>query len=333
MKEFPRESEGTTEMTFFLIRCHVGLFLKKTLPIPDVFEGSWDKLSTCAVPIDSKEAQIGEFEATFRKKFLLNFDLSIPWHRMCHHVTSAIISSMRLIAHSSKYRNTHPAEIPPADRERILDLSLYIISLQNRFFTSKEMKGFLWHIRAHYHWKAVICLVGILRYHTAAPKADDAWKQVQLVYDFHPNLARVEMRQALPVAIGAMTLKAWEAYVAARGIPDGGEPYFIQLLRWERSESSKSKKTSPRTPPLADPETNIPNLGPVQDTLPAHAQVPDNIQFDANFVSGVEDMYMPDSTWYDFQAMERTEWDDLLGGFKGYVPDGDYFPLEPTGNI
>jgi hypothetical protein len=325
MKEFPKEHEGATEMMFFLMRCCVGVFLKRTTPTPCILDGSWNKLSTSIVPITTKDLAIEDLEAMFRRKYLSGFDSAVPWHFMCNHISKAIISTMRLVAHAAKYRDLDPAKIPPAEKDKLFDLSLDVISLQNYAYTRKEMKGFIWHMNAHFQWKAFICLVSLLCYHTAAPKADNAWQQVKLVYDFHPDFAKEETRRALPIAIGTLTLKAWEAYIAARGVPDAGEPYYIQLLRLQRADGSNTrpKETSlPRTS-SREPGTNTTDQSMGVDDFPTSADPSEGIQWDANFMAQLDQMQMPEFSWDNPQHMEWAEWDNLLVDFKGYVPDGD----------
>jgi len=320
MKEFPKEHQGATEMMFFLIRCSVGMFLKRNLPTPSLFDGMWNKLTTSMVPLDSKDLELEDLETMFRTKYLAGFDSAIPWHFMCNHAAKAIIAVMRLVAHSAKYREVDPADIPPAEKDLLLDLSLEVVTLQNYAYTTKEMKGFIWHINAHFQWKAFICLVGLLCYHTATPKIDIAWQQIKLVYDFHPNFAKEEARRALPVAVGTLTLKAWEAYIAARGVPDCGEPFYIKILRNQRTKASNTHRKESSPPTLPQPhvlETNSadPNTGIGACTTSVDPSV--GMEWDASFMTQLDQMQLPIFSWDNLQHMEWAEWDNLLMDFQG----------------
>lgn len=320
MKEFPKEHEGATEMMFFLIRCCVGVFLKRNHPTPVLFDGFWNKSNTSIIPITTKHLAIEDLEAMFHRKYLSGFNSAIPWHYMCNHVSKAIIAVMRLIGHAAQYREIDPAKIPPAEKDLLFDLSLDIISIHNHAYTKKEMKGFIWHINAHFQWKAFICLVGLLCYHTTAPKTDIAWEQVKLVYDFHPDFAKEETRQALPIAIGTLTLKAWEAYIAARGVPETGEPYYIQLLRTQRMETSKTRqkeKSQPKTQDVDVLEKGPADQGVGVDAWAASAGPSDGVQWDPSFMAQLDQIQVPEFSWDNPQHMEWAEWDNLLVDFQG----------------
>lgn len=322
MKEYPEEHEGATEMMYFLIRCSVGMFLKRNTPTPSLFDGLWNNgnSSTSIVPIATQDLSIDDLEATIRRKYMSGFDSAIPWHIMCVHVSKAIVAVMRLVAHAAKYREYDPANIPQEDKEKLFDLSLDVITLQNHCYTRKEMKGFIWSINSHFQWKAFICLVGLLCYQTAAPRADKAWEQVKLVYDFHPNFAKEETRRALPVAVGALTLKAWEAYVAARGVPETGEPFFVQLLRIQRTGScgvGQKAKAPPATQNLDLLEAIPTDQGIAVDSFPATAGPSEGFEWDPGFMTQLDQIQMPNEfSWDNPQHMEWAAWGNLLAEFQ-----------------
>ncbi|KAF2107099.1 hypothetical protein BDV96DRAFT_458280, partial [Lophiotrema nucula] len=233
MKELPMEHEGATEMTFFLIRCHVGEFMKRSKS--DVsFDGVWGTLSTQAVPLESKDKAIDELQSLFERKFLQYCDPAIAWHFMCQHLVKAVVCMMRFMAHNP---TTVQDSMPQSEKDMLFKTALQVVSWQNLAYTMKEMQGFLWHINMHFQWKAFIYIVSELRYRTAAPEADDAWKQVGLVYEYHPRLSKELSKRALPVAVGNLTLKAWDAFIAARRTPGHGGPIFIQILRAQRKQT------------------------------------------------------------------------------------------------
>ncbi|KAF2203645.1 hypothetical protein GQ43DRAFT_251376 [Delitschia confertaspora ATCC 74209] len=253
MKEMPKEHEGATEMMFFLIRCNVGQFLKHTLPPKTGFDGYWNKLSGNAVSIATKDKAIDDLGALLERKFLQYCDHSIPWHFMCIYLCKSVICMMRFIARSKDYCS-EPTLTNQAERDMLFSNSLQVTQYENMAYTMKHLHGFQWHINMHFQWKAFINLISELRYRTGPPQAEEAWKAVQQVYECHPTFAKEGSKRALPIAIGNLTLKAWNAYTLARGLPPDGEPHFIHILRAQRQKreqtagaSSVAAQLTPRT--------------------------------------------------------------------------------------
>lgn len=93
-------------------------------------------------------------------------------------------------------------------------------------------------VNLHFQWKAFIFLLSELRYRTEGPKVEQAWKEIEKSYEYHPSFDKELSRRALPIAVNNLTLKAWEAYTTAQGVPEIGDPYFIQLIRGRRTPAT-----------------------------------------------------------------------------------------------
>jgi hypothetical protein len=115
-------------------------------------------------------------------------------------------------------------------KDALFRLAMQVISSQNEAYDRPEMRGFKWHVDLQFQWKAFIFIVSELRYRTEGEEVERAWREVEKAYTWHPSFRKELVRRALPVAVGGLTLKAWEGYVAARG---GGvqEPEFVGMLR------------------------------------------------------------------------------------------------------
>jgi hypothetical protein len=234
MKDEPKSHQGATEMMFFLIRCHAAEFLRRSADTKSNYDGAWNRITTSAVPLAIKERAIKELEDLYQNRFLHYCDPSIPWHYMCSQLGKAIILNMRFMSRSTSH---HVMDVAQADKDMLFSLALQITSAQNVAYTAKEMQGFMWHVNTHFQWKSFVYLISELRHRTHGPDVDEAWKEVQKSFDFHPSFDQELAKRALPIAVSTLTLKAWEAHVAARGARSP-EPYFIQLIR-QRSKTSK----------------------------------------------------------------------------------------------
>ncbi|KAH7366584.1 hypothetical protein BKA66DRAFT_573253 [Pyrenochaeta sp. MPI-SDFR-AT-0127] len=320
MKELPKEHDGATEMMFFLIRCFAAEFLKRSADGHVTFDGVWNKLTTNAVEADIKDKAIDELDAIFQRKFLRYCDPSITWHLMCSHLGKTIIFMMRFMARSTDY---HKANMAQSQKDLLFDLALQILASQNLAYTMKEMQGFMWHVNLHFQWKAFIFIVSELRHQTQGSQVELAWKEVEKTYQFHPSFDKELSKRALPIAVSNLTLKAWEAYIAAQGVPASGEPVFVQLirLRQKRTKGSKdlSGQSSTAETPSPAPPTNGKCKSSIEDTFLAYADP--SIAFDWNTADLNASLGIPstlsDTLPLDYpEHMNWSSWDSLLVDFQ-----------------
>ncbi|KAL1794140.1 hypothetical protein ACET3X_007561 [Alternaria dauci] len=251
MKEMPKERDGATEMMFFLIRCHAGDFLKRSAENHTTFDGLWHRLSTSAVPVAIKEQAINELENVFQRKFLCYCDPSIPWHLLCMHFAQSVLFMMRFMAHST---DSYNVGISSKEKDILFDLALQVSVSQNLAYTTKELRGFRWHINQNFQWKALIYLISELRHRTEGERVDEAWAEVEKSYTFHPSLDKDLSKRALPIAVDNLTIKAWGAYKAAQGAPCTPEPRFIELIRRRQQQRRLPNQTNSTIPDTALPK-------------------------------------------------------------------------------
>ena len=327
MKELPREHDGATEMMFFLIRFHIAQFLKGFANEKSNFDGMWNKLSTDAATLAVKDKAIDDLEALYERKYLRYCDISVAWHSMCSYLVKAILAMLRFIAHNPEHHGDSRADLSQEENDHLFHLSVQIVSYQNLCYTTKEMQGYLWHVSSHFQWKGFIHMVNELRKRTQGEEVDHAWKQVQLVYDMHPNFGADFSRRALSIAVANFTLRAWDVYIAARGIPEGGEPTYIQILR---ARDAKRTTPSPSQPdaqsmqlesfvelysdPIAE---QAQSLAPAPVYPAANVDALSNLQWNADFAESLNPMAtIPELPPLDGDQMNWGVWDSLLEDFE-----------------
>lgn len=306
MQELPKETDRATEMMFFLIRCHVGEFLKRFETPHAGFDGVWNKLTTMTVDVDTKDKAIGDLERLFEGKFLRHCDASIVWHLMCSHLAKSIIFMMRFMAHGASYQGKTETQ---AEKDALFTLALRVCSSLNLAYTMKEMQGFVWHVNMHFQWKAFVFVLSELRHRTSGSEVEQAWKDVQLTYEFHPTFDEELAKRALPIAVSNLTLKAWDAFVATNGCRDDGEPYFIQLIRHRQVRTQKSTT-------LSGTSTNLTaGTRPFSTDIHTHIDAFNNFQWnqaDLNasigIPSGVQELVSLDFS----EDMNWSNWNDLI---------------------
>jgi hypothetical protein len=297
------------------------------------FDGVWSKLTTAKVPVEVKFKAIGELETTFEQKFLRYCDPSITWHLMCSHLAKAIIFMMRFMVYGAEYQGRTETQ---AQKDVLFNLALQVCSSQNLAYTMREMQGFVWHVNAQFQWKAFVYVISELRYRTEGELVERAWKEVGLSFSFHPLFDDDVSVRALPIAIGNLTLEAWDAYKAARDVPDSSEPYFIQMIRnrphrtkrRNSHERRKEKNTSPKQSTDISSTSGFPSnkFQPEFDYVEAFNWNP----ADLNASLGVP-ATLPDVESFDYtEEMNWSNWNDLLVNYKTGGGNDGAFDIDLT---
>jgi hypothetical protein len=319
MKELPPVSDRATDMMFFLIRCHVGDFMKRFEAPQASFDGVW-KLTAAKVPVAVKSKAIDDLETLFEKRFLRYCDPTIVWHFMASHLAKAIIFMLRFMVHGAEYQSKTESQ---AQKDFLFDLALQVCSSQNLTYTMKEMQGFVWHINVQFQWKAFVYVVSELRYRTEGALVDRAWKEVELTFSFHPSFDAELSVRALPIAISNLTLKAWEAYKVARDITDTSEPYFVQMLRNRQHRKKKNSSHGRRSEEaLPTPSSsNTPTSNYFSSTFEPQFDYVEAFNWnpaDLNASLGVNvPAAMPDLESSDYpEEMNWSTWNDLLVSYR-----------------
>lgn len=347
MKELPQEHQGATEMMFFLIRCHLGEFLRHSANPHSSFDGVWNRLSAESTSLKAKDKAIDELEALYQRKFLDHCDRNIPWHFMCTYLSKGVVAMLRFIAHCPDGTD---AKLPQSEKDLLFEWAVSVVRWQNMAYTAKEMQGCLWHINSHFQWKAFVYFVSALKHRTQGPDVDQAWKEVQTVFDFHPNFSTQASRQALPIAVATLTLTSWDAYVHDRGLPKGGEPYFIQVLRARKAKvggKGKASHTDAATTAASgmpmqtndhDPSQQPSSFAQPQEVTPSagYDDLIDNFQWDPNGNSN-NAFDGPQMGDLDISMLEEqsnwSNWDNLMLNFElqkagGFAGEGGMFGVQ-----
>jgi hypothetical protein len=315
MKELPKETDRATEMMFFLIRCHVGSFLKRFETPQTQFDGVWSKLTTGAVDVSKKDKAIRELEDLFEQKFLRHCDPSIVWHLMCSHLAKSIIFMMRFMAYGANYQGKTETQ---AERDTLFTLSLQVLISMTLAYTMREMQGFVWHVNMHFQWKALVFILSELRYRTSGPQVEQAWQQIQLTYEFHPTFDEEVSRRALPIAVSNLALKAWEAYTTANSLSGDGEPFFIQLIRNRQQRVKKPSMLGqqPNTLVASHTPTDLPtSIQQLSADVSVSVSSLDGLDWntaDLNASLGLHDV-IPELALFDYpEEMNWSSWNELL---------------------
>ena len=108
----------------------------------------------------------------------------------------------------------------------------------------------MWHLQAFFQWDPLIWILNDIRRVPSAHQDNKLWDKIEKVYSNHPAMST--QRRALHIAVGQLTIKAWDASHSTQlqdYQPAPSEPSFISTLRSfvSKRNNSRSNSTAPAT--------------------------------------------------------------------------------------
>ena len=149
--------------------------------------------------------------------------------------------------------------------------------------TNPILTRHLWHLGAFFQWDPVVWVFNELCNQQPVIDVAEAWERITQIYNQHPEL--MEQRRQLDVALGRITLRAWETNQRSSW-RTGPEPGFISSLR---DIYGRRKTAHPTFEMAADSSQTSVASPPTPES--------DFVDFDVNSISG---------------EIDWTFWDQLL---------------------
>ena len=221
MTKPPEERKGATEMIFCLTRSCIGKFFAKTGTSMQAGSGHFKDYNEV-------EPVINEAESEVEEKYIRYCDIVNPLHFLTIGLARSAITTMRIRSRLHKVRNQ---TITDVERRELFQLSQKTIDTDTTAYANTSLRKYLWHVKSFWLWGSWDSLIFVLtclrRSDLLSPaETDAAWSRVEHVYDIHVEL--LELKRALHIAMGRVTLKAWDANPPSSSVP---EPAFITTLR------------------------------------------------------------------------------------------------------
>ena len=284
MKNSPVGAARPTEMIACLLRCEFGRFWKEKLlqktnrqsndPVSDLnteiantrISFALSNTSPWEVSTEERDNHIHELEQRLEDKFLRYCEPSIPIQFLASLIGRGAVNSMRLMAHHPR-RWKDESQIPEAERALLWKISVKLLESDNLGSSSKNVKRFLWHTKVYFQWQALIYILSQLKTPTVGDDVDYAWRQVDEIYENHPEFV-LEWKKPLHAAVGGLVLKAWDARVKGRReAQEQGDlmlplqtPDYIEMLRQHKSmpkgRADRTTSMSTISPPAAQTTPN-----------------------------------------------------------------------------
>lgn len=258
MTEAPQEKKGASEMIFCLARMSIGKYFAKA--------GRPSNGSGSAHFKDYQEAElvISKAESEVEETFVRYCDVINPLHFLTVCSIRSGIIAMRLRIRLPRIRNQTATD---EEKRNTFQLARKILDTDSAVCANASLTKYRWHTRPLFLWGTWDSLVVVLTIIwrncniLSASEVNEVWKSIESVFYNHDEL--LELKRALYLAFGRLTLKAWDTHPPSINIP---EPGFITTLRFlqkdlphnqlkEKARSVDTEGTDANSSPTFDPSS------------------------------------------------------------------------------
>ncbi|RGP80704.1 hypothetical protein FLONG3_1179 [Fusarium longipes] len=178
MTQAPLEHEGTTEMTFCLIRCEgmrAGWKVGYASPTPN---------ATAECTLEDREAVVKDLKSRLETRYLRYCNDSVPFMLFTTTVARLIIARTWLVVHyPSKQKPDYSSTLSQATRDLLFSTSTEVIELSSFLLDSSTISKWTWHSKTHIQWHAVIFVLSEICSRPSSAECDRAWECVNTVHD------------------------------------------------------------------------------------------------------------------------------------------------------
>ncbi|KAI4245871.1 MAG: hypothetical protein LQ352_006500 [Teloschistes flavicans] len=294
----PAEHNGPTEMIYCMIRFEVGNVMK-TARCKSSVDGSLQPIHSSEVPVQEKEKFIRGVEELLEQKYLRYCDPSIPLHFVTALMARSYACKLRFRSYHPRHYWARSNPVSQEEKDLLFSICVKILEYDNIVENTSTAQRYLWYIRSHFQFDALIHVLGELRSRSASDEINKAWQQVDEAFEHHPEIL-TDTRKGLRVAMTRLAVRAWDEYKRSC-LQDQRLLYEIQSPLFRNVLASRDS-TSSLDPPVQ--RLNIQALDQ-EATAPAGSM--------SNMLDQPLELNGPpmDSTPMDWSA-----WDDLLQDFE-----------------
>lgn len=178
MTQAPPEHQGTTEMTFCLIRCEgmrAGWKVGYASPTPN---------STADGALQDREAVVQDLKSRLEERYLQHCNDSAPFMLFTSTVARLIIARTWLVVHyPSRQKPDYSSTLTKATRDLLFTTSTEVIELSSFLLDNNSISKWTWHSKTHIQWHAVIFVLSEICSRPSSPECDRAWECVNTVHN------------------------------------------------------------------------------------------------------------------------------------------------------
>jgi len=182
MKDYPKEVQGCTDMSFCLLRFEVANTFRRLNYIPPgPPKGCTEFFSS--VTLQDKERWITDCHKRLEERYLKHCDMSVPLFWVTATVARLMMSKMWLMVYHPFQRQNSGATLSDEVKEK-----LFITSLENMEYsllleTEARTMKWGWLFKTYVQWHALAYTLSELRYRTTGEMVDRAWAAVEKTCD------------------------------------------------------------------------------------------------------------------------------------------------------
>ena len=233
-----QDRDGPTEMIFCLILYKFASFLVQTpgveaMILATEFEGTMG-------PDGPSDEQMAEYRRTVENlgKELLDLldrycdPTAGPVHEMAIDMREHLIKKLSEIISPPKIEPDWTGNGQQAMKDNAFKVAVATMEHNEQNYLSSKDKGFIWFSLVHFQPDVFMYMAGQLCHRTEGPLVERAWRQVEVVYTYHPELVDLSNKTYSTLAI--FILKAWkkrEEVIFNRTGQFAEVPFYIDKLR------------------------------------------------------------------------------------------------------
>jgi hypothetical protein len=177
----PAEREGSTEMTFCLIRCEVMRIVWKTGYVPPGMRRPGKPVEGASLP--ERAALAKDLQQRLEERYLKHCDTSSPFFQVCVTVARLIIARTWLVVYYPLRQKDDGATLPSPIRDQLFTISIKVLELSYELLTSPALAQWTWHSKTHVQWHAVAFVLSEICSRPPSQDCDRAWEYAQTVYN------------------------------------------------------------------------------------------------------------------------------------------------------
>lgn len=204
-----QDRDGPTEMIFVMITNKLARFLVDTPGLEIML-----MLAEASGARSADTPEVGHFRgaiANFGQDLLRMLEkycdpTAGPVHQMAVEVKKQIIHKLTELATQGKEQPEWGTEMTDS-KDNAFKLAICAMEHESENYHASADKGFLWHALLHFQLDVFVYLAGQLCHRLDGTLVERAWRQVEVVYSYHPELYDTSNKNHLMLA--RFILKAW----------------------------------------------------------------------------------------------------------------------------
>ncbi|KAK5170636.1 uncharacterized protein LTR77_005225 [Saxophila tyrrhenica] len=249
MTHQPEPHTGATDMIFCLARTEMAKIVRTAFTEKGATEDTAKGIVFGGEQGDFKlkDDSLTRLEDAMETKYLRYCDFANPIHLLTMAMARSGINGGRLRVRLPRAKASQ--DLPDSERREIWSIANKILDYHISANSNPHLKRFHWHIKAFFQSEALAWILNELRKDPARYKDDETiWTRIETTYGNHTDLA--EQKRSLHLAVGRLTLKAWDATQAFRqqtGRAPLPEPAYITTIRLRphRRDTHASNSSNP----------------------------------------------------------------------------------------